>query len=99
MTQDEINAIYSRHKLGTQVGRYSDTSTCNVKGCKRKDQFLLFDGLSKLSTLITNSCDKHLVLQTKKALAHCRAEAEKEIEEFKKHEIEMAKEILKTASI
>jgi len=56
-------------KVNVTEGSWGKKSVCNIKACKSKAKFMVFndDGATKLSRLFFCSCGKHLPIAIRRA--------------------------------
>lgn len=90
MNKEELERNIRRgFRITVQKGRWDEKSTCETKGCKRKQKYLVFswDGEPKLSRLETMVCAEHLSNGVEKA----RKSNEKSIKEQIQRSIERIK--------
>lgn len=94
MTQEQKIELYKRHQIIVTIGKFSDKDVCKTKGCKKQVKFLLFEGATRLSGLLTGSCDKHLGAHVVKHAKLIKAETEKIISEYEANELQKAKNLI-----
>lgn len=95
MTEEQKRGFAKQNMVIVQGIPFSETSTCNIKRCKRKQKFSFFIGESpRLSTYWGSCCEKHSTLMIQQTTEKAKEFLNKMLADAEKREQENAIKVL-----